>query len=346
MEGSIQILRRDVGKAFAEGVGGWLYDFGPLHGVETGWYGDDRLIEAVRSIMDLFARRQALDLSPVAEVAVVADTKSFFATRHWWAERPWPGHGIRYTDLFNHWFLNSQNRTLQRLGAPLDYLHRFDLTAEDAARYRLLLVPNAFLMDEGEVDALHAMLRGSGATVVWYYAPGLLRPDGIALDQMERLTGFSFAELAVPGPLMIRSATDDGALPGRFGIKSPEHYHPRFAVQDANDVDILGHWQDRKRDVAFARKPMDGWTSVYLGTAPLPVEWLRKLAAEAGVTLWSDRPDVVGGTRSTAMLVATSDGPRTLTLPHAMASAEGGPARTTHALDLAFGDVRLFHAPA
>ncbi len=346
VEGSIQILRRDVGKAFAEGVGGWLYDFGPLHGVESGWYGDDRLIEAVGAIMKLFSRRQTLDLSPVAEVAVVTDTKSFFATRHWWAERPWPGQGIRYTDLFNHWFLNSQNRTLQRLGAPVDYLYRFDLTAEDAIRYRLLLMPNAFLLDEAEVDDLLDMLRGSGATVVWYYAPGLLRPDGIALDQMERLTGFSFAEVAVPGPLMIQSATDDATLPDRFGVKSPAHYAPRFTVQDTDGVEALGHWQDRRHDVAFARTAMDGWTSVYVGTAPLPVEWLRKLAADAGVALWSNRPDVVGGTRSTAMLVATSDGPRTLKLSHAMASAEGGPPRTEHAMDLRFGDVRLFVAPA
>jgi hypothetical protein len=345
VEGSIQILRRDVGKVFAEGVGGWLYDFGPLHGAEQGWYGE-ALVDAVRPLVTLMEQRSALDLSPVAQVALIGDTESFFATRHWWAEHPWPGQGIRYTDLFNHWFLNSQNRTLQRLGAPVDYLYRFDLTAEDAARYRLLLVPNAFLMDEDEVDALLDMLRGSGATVVWYYAPGLLRPDGIALDQMERLTGFAFTELAVPGPLMIRSATDDETLPDRFGVKSPEHYAPRFTVAADDDVEVLGHWQDRKNDVAFARTAMDGWTSVYVGTAPLPVKWLRKLAADAGVTLWSDRPDVVGGTRNTAMLVATSDGPRTLTLPHAMVSADGGPARATHTLDLSFGDVRLFHAPA
>ena len=344
-EGSIRILRRDIGKVFAEGVGGWLYDFGPHHGVESGWFGSPALIDAVRPLMTLLAERQQLDLSPVADVAIVPDPESFYATRHWLADKPWPGQGIRYTDFINHWFLNSQNRSLQRLGAPVDYLYRFDLTVEDAERYRMLLFPNAFLLAPDEVDALHAMLKGSGTTVLWYYAPGLLMPNQINLAQMERLTGFSFREIVEPGPLMIEIETESQqeGLPSAFGVKSPSSYHPRFAVHDA-DAEALGYWQDRTNDVAFARKAMDGWTSIYVGTAPLPAEWLRAIATEAGVSLWSSRPDVVGGTRSTGMLVASSDGMRTLTLPHPMASADGGPAQTTHTLDLSFGEVQLFKA--
>lgn len=78
----------------------------------------------------------------------------------------------------------------------------------------------------------------------------------------------------------------------------------------------------------------------------LPAEWLRAIATEAGVSLWSSRPDVVGGTRSTGMLVASSDGTRPLTLPHPMAPVVGGPAHTTHTLDLSFGEVQLFKATA
>jgi len=340
-EGSINILRRDIGKVFAEGVGGWLYDFGPLFDVDTGWYGSESLIAAIKPLMTLMEKRQTLDLSPVAETAMLADTDSFFATRHWLANKPWPGQGIRHTDFINHWFLNSQNRALQRLGAPVDYLYRSDLTAQDARRYKLLLVPNSFLLQADEVEALHEILRGSGTTVVWYYAPGLLRTDAIDLEQMTRLTGFEFSERVEPGPLMIQTTADDG-LPQAFGVKSPDYYSPRFAVT-SREAEVLGYWQDDKRAVAFARKAMDGWTSVYVGTAPLPAEWLRRLAAEAGVALWSTQPDVVSGTRGTAMLVATSDGIRTLTLPDAMAPADGGPARKEHTLNLTFGDVCLFH---
>ncbi|QXD15139.1 hypothetical protein GQ464_017300 [Rhodocaloribacter litoris] len=341
--GTRRILRRDLGRAFAEGTGGWLYDFGPHYDVPAGWYGDGPIIETVREVVHRFHTRSRLDLSPVAEIALAGDTESFFATEHWLAARPWPGQGIRYSDFFNHWFLNAQARPLNRLGAPVDLLYRFDLTPEDLRRYRLVLVPNAFLLAPDEVDRLRAMLAGSGTTVVWYYAPGLLGPGGPDPEQMARLTGFTFQVLDDPGPLLIEMGREDDT-PRRFGVMSPAYYHPRFAVT-GDDIEVLGRWTTPRRP-ALARRVMDGWTSVYAGTAPLPVELLRRLAAEAGAALWTDRPAIVAATRSTAMLVATETGTHTLTLPLPMQPEEGGPARTTHTAHLDFGEVRLFHATA
>jgi hypothetical protein len=341
LEGSIKISRRDIGKIHGEGIGGWIYDFGPLHGVETGWYGDDDLIEATGSALKNLVKRESLDLSPAADIALLGDMESFFATRHWLADSPYPSQGIREVDMISHWFLDSQSRSLQRIGAPVDYLHRFDFTREDAGKYKLIIVPNTFLMKPEEVTELHSKLKNSGATVIWFYAPGVLSPDKIDLAQMAQLTGFNFQELLKPGPMTIK--TDKENLPEVFGIKSPYHYHPRFAVTDES-CEKLGVWTDRDSLTAFARKEMEGWYSVFLGTPPLPAEWLRFLASQAGVSLWSDRPDIVNATRSTAMLVACSTGVRTLRLPSPMAPENGGEASAEHRLELDFGDVVLFTA--
>ncbi len=352
-EGALKILQRDLGNVMAAGVGGWLYDFGPLFDVPQGWYSDVPIIDACRPVLNLMQARLTHDIGSLAQIAVAGDYESFFVTRHWQDSRPWPGQGIRYTDFFNHWFLNAQARSVNRIGAPHDLLYRTDLRAEDFHRYKLVLVPNTFLLRPDEVDALHERLAGSGATVVWYYAPGLLRPDRVDLSQMERLTGFQFDELHEPGTLMIDAREPDGQR-APFGIKSPLAYSPRFAVTDA-DVETLGWWSGTEQ-VAFARRAMDGWTSVYVGTAPLPVSVLRRLAADAGAALWTDRPAVVTASKAGAMVVGqdgppspgTSEAashpsaPLTLTLPFAMAGASEGPARTVHTLDLAFGDVRLF----
>lgn len=341
LDGSIQSLKRDVGRAFAEGVAGWLYDFGPLHGVPTGWFGGGPIIDAIRPLIDLMGQQKDVDLRPVAQTLMLGDQESFFATRHWWAEQPWPGQGIRYTDFFNHWFLNSQNRTLQRLGAPVDYLYRSDLTRQDtAARYRLILVPNTFLLQPEEVDHIRELLRDSGATVIWFYAPGLLRRDQIDLAQMERLTGFTFREDLRPGPMLIDVPDAPDGLPSAFGIKSPGSYSPRFDVED-DEAHILGVWHDTRRP-AFARKEVDGWHSIYAGTAPLPAEWLRSFAQQAGVRLWSDEADIVAGCQSCAMVVATSEGPREVSFPGPFQDTEGGPVAQTHALELGFGETRLF----
>jgi hypothetical protein len=347
-EGTLQIMKRDLGNVMAAGVGGWLYDFGPLFGAPQGWYAGAPIIDACRPVLDLMQARLTHDIGSVARIAVAGDTESFFVTRHWLDSRPWTGQGIRYTDFFNHWFLNAQARSVNRIGAPHDLLYRTDLRAEDFRRYRLVLVPNTFLLTPREVDALHERLAGSGATVVWYYAPGLLQPDRVDLSQMERLTGFRFEELHDPGALMIDALEPDGQRKP-FGIKSPLLYNPRFAVKggEADGAETLGWWAGTEQ-VAFARRAMDGWTSVYVGTAPLPASVLRRLAADAGAGSWTDRPAVVTASRAGAMVVCTdregAPGPLTVTFPFPVRDEAGGPPRTSYSLPMAFGDVRLFTA--
>jgi hypothetical protein len=280
-------------------------------------------------------------MSPVADVAAVYDAKSFFATSHWKQEEPFHT-GAGQMDFFGHWFLDAQARTLHRMGTPVDFLYRFDLTEEDAQRHKLLFMVNLFALTGGETDRIRAILKGSGCTVVWYYAPGFVAPGKLDRAQMERLTGFSFRVIEEPGPLLIRSSIEaEGeliAIP--FGVR--KKVFPRFAVTDP-DARVLGSWLDGKGP-ALATKEVDGWNSVYCGGAPLPVEILRWFARQAGAGLWSDRPDVVIGTRGSAALVATERGKRLLRIPVPMAPASGGEPRTEHALDLDFGEVRLFIA--
>lgn len=344
-EGTMKLLTRDIARVYSEGYAGWLYDFGPNFGVPTGWYGGSAIADTIRPLLQLLGeRKNAGDLSSVAQTAFLGDEDSFFATQHWLTNKPFTGQGIQNLDLFNHWFYNSQNRALQRLGAPVDFLYGRDLTRGDLEhRYRLLIFPNAYLMEPERVDALHAMLRNSGVTVLWYYAPGFLRRGAMDPSQMERLTGFTFQELLEPGPFLIRTHPPEPTLPSAFGIKSPQFYSPRFAVTNP-DCEVLGVWEDTEQP-ALTRKSHEGWTSVYVGTAPLPAQWLRYFAHEASVSLWSSAPDVVTATRSTAMLVATEDGKRRMTLPDSMEDAHNGRIGKIHDLELAFGDVSIFRTP-
>jgi len=93
-------------------------------------------------------------------------------------------------------------------------------------------------------------------------------------------------------------------------------------VLDAG-VQVLGRWIDNGRP-AFASKSLDGWTSIYVGAAPLTVDVLRRIARDAGVTLWERPSDIVYATRDAVTVIATAAGERTLTFPHAMRPAEGG----------------------
>lgn len=342
--GSVRIIRRDLGQMFARGVGGWFFDFGhlcPPFQAHRGWYDDRPLIDAIKPFAVLGERRARMDVTSAANIAAVYDPKAFFATEHWKAEEPWTGYGITVCDHINHWFINSQQRTFSRMGAPFDSLYNFDLVHADLRRYRLLFMVNLFTMTSAEAERLRGMLKGSGVTVVWHYAPGYITPDKLDLAQMEMLTGLRFAMLQDPGPMQIRveKAVEGGTA--MFGTKKPQR--PRFAVLDT-DVEILGRWGDNNRP-AFVRKSGDGWNSVYVGAGPMTADVLRSLASDAGVALWSDREDIIYSTRDAATVIATAAGERTLTFPRAMSPVEGGAPSLTHRVSMEFGDVRVYVTP-
>jgi beta-galactosidase len=345
VEGSIKILRRDIAQMFARGVGGWWFDFGhycPPYAAHHGWYDDKPLIEAIRPFAALGERRVRMDTSSAATIAAVYDPKAFFATEHWKAEFPYEGYGITVCDHFNHWFINSHQRTFSRMAVPHDSIYKFDLTNADTRRYKVLFMVNTFTMNSAEVDRMRGMLEGSGTTVVWYYAPGYITPEKLDLEQMQRLTGFKFEMLPDPGPMQIRTvATADGRSTV-FGTK--KHQKPRFAVLD-KDVKVLGHWVDNNRP-AFVKKAEKGWTSIYVGAAPMTAEMLRVLLQEAGVGLWSNQADIVYATKDAAAVIATVAGDRTLTFPKPMVSVEkGGEASQVHKVMMEFGETRVFIAP-
>lgn len=342
LEGSKLILQRDLGQVFASGVGGWLYDFGPLNQAKNGWYSSEPLIDEIKRFVALGDRRMKLDIGSVAQIVAAYDVKSFFATAHWNADRPWYDYGIRYTDFFNHWFINTQARTFHRIGAPMDFIHNFDLQPTDSKKYRLMFMVNMFHLTSDEISTLKAMLRDSGATIVWYYAPGFIGSKRLDLEQMEELTGFRFKILKEPGIMMIRGNISGRgqSIRMRFGVNA-RHY-PRFAVID-DDSENLGLWQDVD-EVAFAMKEHEGYRSVYVGTAPLPTQILRWLAKQADIPLWSSEPDIVRATEDAAMIVATEKGERKLTLHKPMASIDGGASNREHVLNMDFGEVKIFTA--
>ncbi|MFH0989165.1 MAG: hypothetical protein V1799_04015 [bacterium] len=344
LEGTLRILRRDITQVFAQGCGGWLFEFGhiPSFKANRGWYDSEPMIKEVRGWMELGQKRPELAVDSVAEIAAVYDVKSFFATQHWKAEEPWGGFGISISDFFNHWLLNTQARTIHRIGAPVDFLYRFDLRISDARRYKLFIMPNLFYLTANEVQQLRIMFKGSGATVIWYYAPGYITPKRFDLHQMEMLTGFKFERIDQPGSMMIDCAEGRELLGfgEKFGVKK-DHF-PRFVVDaSASPVRVLGRWTDNN-EVAFARRDYEGWKSVYAGSGPLPVELLRPLAEKAGVRLWSSEPDVIRATRDAVMITATSKGGRTLQLHKRMRPSETSNLAIEHTLEMEHGDVKVF----
>lgn len=347
VEGTIKILRRDIGYVFAAGDAGWLFDFGhldPPFKANKSWYDDPPMTNEIRSMLAMCEKeRPRLDISPVSEIAAVYDAKSWLATANWRAEEPWENFGIIISDFIGHWMVNSGARTIHRIGTPTDFLYRFDLKPEDRSRFKLYLMVNTYYLTADEAKRLQDLFKDSGATVVWFYAPGYIGERRFEPKQMEDLTGFTFKRMDDPGPMMIRCTIEEPSLKyfREFGVQKA--HHPRFAVVPKDNENIRAHgtWSDSK-EVAFASREYNGFTSVYVGTGPVPVEVLRWIATRAGVKMWSSKTDNVRASKGAAMVVATDQGERVIRFPRPMRAVEGGATGTEHRVMMEFGEVRVF----
>ena len=336
--GTRDVLRRDIGRVLVGGSGGWLFDFGPTMATRRSWYADEPIIKVVRDLVASGEGRPGTDLSSVAQIAAIYDYRTFFYTRHWLAEAPFRRGSVNLDFVSSH-FLTSQSRVIHRVGAPVDFLFHFDLTKQDLERYRLILVPNLFYLTGAELAGLRSKLEGSGATVVWYYAPGLIGDEGLDISRTAGLTGMNLRLDHEPASMMIDSQLDpDEQI---FGADRSDS--PRIVVED-NEAQTLGTWSGSD-DVAFARKETGGFSSVFCGCGPIPVQTLRRLCVEAGARLWSTAPDVVVASEDWAMVVATTDGPRFIELHKTLRSLDDGSETSSFHTHVHRGEVRIFGPP-
>ncbi len=336
LPGTLRALRRDFAQALGEGVGTWLLELAP------GWYADRDIMAEVKRLRGLLERATARDLTPVAQVAAICQPESFFYTSHWKS-------GQGEYDLFDQYYLDTMNRTMHRLGAPVDILYLDDLPR--ARDYKLYVFLNDFYLTDQQLAAVKRKVCRNGATAAWLYAPGFVSPTGLSAERMGELMGMRVERMDAPGPLMVKVTAPDHALTrgaeARFGL-SAAHW-PRFAVTDPQAT-RLGDWEGTDR-CAFAVRKGPEWTSVYLGAAPVPTGLLRNLAASAGVHLYSSRPDIIYANASYLCLIANGAGKRVCHLPGPMQRAHeasfvrmtGGPVQQGDVpLDLAHGDVVIW----
>ena len=122
-------------------------------------------------------------LGRIAEVAapptegplVEADVAVLWHAEGWWAlEHPaLPSQSLGYSDS-----VRSVHRALWQLGLPVDFVR----PGQNLSRYRLVLVPSLYAMDDMTVEALSAFVSGGGHLVSWYFT-------GVANEKLQVVAG-------------------------------------------------------------------------------------------------------------------------------------------------------------
>jgi len=333
----------------------WFMDMGG----PGGWLKSERIAAHLGRLRAQYQKLYEQPAPFASDVVAVVDDESHL---HMAYDAGWLWGGA-FLDL---------RQQVNRIGTTPEWRLLGEFAGERALAPRLVLMLNAFCLSSVQLSALRRRLENSGATVVWFYAPGYNLDGQLGLDGMRHLTGCEFEMAGEPAPIRVTTRgcasslladvdretfPEDsdtpimvGAPASRAGLQKQHvgtrRIVPRFSVRgDQSSNEVIARFEDGS--IAIARRQEAGFTSVYVGTFWAPAQLLANIAREAGVHLYAE-PGTIVTTDGRFLAVTSARGAAVpIELRHAshvQNTLDGAPVvrgATRFALDLQPGACRL-----
>lgn len=289
--GDILQQDKELANVIANGTAQWWFDVGANR------YNDPRLMGRIGELAKTAAAAQALDRTPVDEVAMVVDESSLCY--------------LRVADPLGAWLLVSQLPALHRIGAPVGHYLASDLPR--LTRHKLFLIMTSFAPSAEQRRAVEALKR-DGHVLVFCYAPGLYRDGQIDEAAMAEFTGIKLRLSRDPQALRVTLQGDDPLAKGLSGTSyGVDHRTEPICFAEDPEATVLGRLPGGQPGLVIRRYP--DWTAVHTAAPMLPTPLLRALAREAGVHGYLDTPDVVWASHGLLAVCVKDAGRRTIHLP-------------------------------
>jgi hypothetical protein len=289
----VQLLRREFANVIARGVGMYYMD-------QSGtFFADARLISELGRLKKWGGYSIKLPRRSVAQVAVFSAPQSEFYI----AGRETKRNHI--TQALN----DAQIGELCRCGTPFDWYHIDDLEEGLVRPYRICIFLDCFCLTPSQTAAVEK-LKADDRTLLWFYAPGFVAPDGLSLARMHALTGLEFEQVQ-EGTLQVFLEKGTFAnSPDCFGF--PVSQSPVFVP---TDVQARVWGRSALGRPAFVQRKHDRWRSVYCLAPVVPAAVLREVFRAAGVHIYCDTVDNLSANASWVSLHAAAGGRKTIRLP-------------------------------
>lgn len=315
------VLARNYAHYLTRGAAAWWMDL-----MGTGWYQGDELWSYLSGLQTNYQNTLPQIKPYRPEIAAIVDERSCLYLR--------PNRDLSALSLGvfrEHWY---------RIGAPVGIYLMDDLVSGKVPPAKMYIMLNVYSLDADQIAGLRKHACRKGNTVVWMYAPGIVRDGKLESSFVQDAAGILLTSIQATGEVLLET-TGDKFSAGHGKLT------PMFAVSD-KDAHAIARYAE-VGEVAVAAKDMGGWTSVYSGLLQLPPSVLRDLARKAGVHIYSDQNDVIAAGNGFVSIHASSAGPKTIHLPQeceavdAITGASLGRGKS-FTFDMMLGDTRLLRA--
>jgi hypothetical protein len=250
----------------------------------------------------------SLPRHPQAEIAVLLDDESFYF------------ESLR-NDLDLSLIFQQRLWGLSRIGAPYDFYLLDDFLNGDTAQYKLVVFLNAFSLDVSRRKAIDAKVKRDGKTLLWLYAPGIIKEEEESIENMTELTGFSFGWAEHPWYVKCHVTRFDHPitkdLPQDLFWGTDSKLCPIYHIEDG-DAAVLGQvvYSLGRCKPGLGIKDFGGWRSVYSAAPNVPPRLLQGVAKHAGVHIYNNEPEVFYANDHFLCIHTLKGGKRLIKLPY------------------------------
>ncbi|MBF0245604.1 MAG: beta-galactosidase [Planctomycetes bacterium] len=302
----------------------WFMDMGG-----GGWLNDEGIVKRLGRFRE-FSETNRDAISPFfrSEFAVVVDEESHLYMAYdagWLLGRP---------------LLCDLRKEINRIGTTPAWLRLTDILDMERPLPKLILMLNAFKLDNSLRMLLLERLRDSGATVVWFFAPGYVTDIELSMSVMSELTGFEFELNCEPSPIRVFTGNCDSSLLAgvdrdsfpededtRIMVGAPtsripiQEKHvgtrrvtPRFNIKmEQAGNEVVARYEDGH--IAIARRSGAGFNSIYVGTFWVPAKLLANIATESGCHLYAETGTTVTTDGRLLAVSSKTGGSKNISLP-------------------------------
>lgn len=264
---SIQYARREAACVFgALGTYWWFDMFG-------GWYDDPALQKELLAIGRAQERLYSRDIRSNAQVAMMVDEESNFY--------------LRQPNVVHSVLVERQLEPLGRIGCAVDYFPARDLLRQDFPReqYRLYIFPN-LCAPTPELREAVAGLRARGASMLFLFAPGILKDGKWEPPAMEELTGIRLrvSDAKMGYTLVPSGPVNDDSMGRVFGGEMGEA--GPVIEADETDAYVFGRGLVSGKSQLVVKPRPHGGFDAWAAQGTVPEYILRPLARMAGAWIY------------------------------------------------------------